>query len=154
MPSYNYICESCKISNLIDSKINKEFIIYVNPECDNPLLEPLIWSEFHKMSETPEIKCPVCEKISSKTFMGVHITSYVRGNCYFDKVGARRDMELHTLENHDPYDYLRQSGEADEMKSKMRKAGKKHVPKEKLAKIKSNPGEIVFNPNCDKFPLK
>jgi len=83
----------------------------------------LIWEVNHPMVESPRIECPVC------THEAVRLISspgsfYFRGYGYLDKTGCKRDMELHKLCKDDPYGYMRQPGEADDLADKFRGYGK------------------------------
>lgn len=86
------------------------------------------------------IECPVCGKKMTKTttFRG-HM--FVSGGGWRDKEGARRDMHKWTLQNKDPYDHMRQSGEVDDMVQRLEKVGKHDSPASEN-KILSN-GEWV-----------
>lgn len=96
MPAYNYLCSKC----------NKVF----EHSC--------------RMSEKPDnIKCK-CGGNAKSTFLGMNMTTYVRGYGYCDKSGCRRDMNLYALQNNDPYAQHRASGEKDYIADTLRKSGK------------------------------
>lgn len=102
MPNYNYECESCGC----------------------------VHDVFHKMSEDPEILCPQCQNACFRT-IGATITHYVRGSGLArDKAGAKRDQNLHTLLNDDPYARYRERGERDDLADRLRKGGR-HNPNTK-----------------------
>jgi predicted nucleic acid-binding Zn ribbon protein len=142
MPVYHYTCdkkeeERCKISNLPEEFFEgKDIGIAVNLESRLNVIDndgnidadisPLVWFVNHGMLEEPDIRCPVCEGKTRKVMCAV--PSYVRGNCYLDVEGCRRDMNIYKLQNDDPYAYMRQPGEKDEMIAKL-KRGNKAKPK-------------------------
>lgn len=96
MPVYNYKCDSCGY----------------------------IHEETHTMSDNPSITCPECNSECHKTLEGMNIAVYTRGYGYCDKSGCKRDMNLHTLMNNDPYAQHRAGGEKDHIADNLRKAGK------------------------------
>jgi predicted nucleic acid-binding Zn ribbon protein len=103
MPTYNYICEHHK------TKDDQDFVFEVN----------------HGMSQKPEVLCPQCKKPCERTWLGMTFQFYFPGNGMVrDKAGARRSMNLHQLENDDPYGYMRQPGEKADLVDKLRKGGK------------------------------
>ena len=88
---------------------------------------PLVWMVDHSMSDSPEIMCPVCSHKATRVINNV-TTFYFRGDGYLDKVGARRDMNLFKLQKDDPYGYMREPGEKDDLMDKLRRGGR-HDPK-------------------------
>ena len=134
MASYNYMCGCCKYSDLDDwgekdpkevlrNLFGKKVCVYAeNEDWDS---SRLVWEEWHSFSENPEIICPNCDSKASRTLLGVKVSFYIRGDGMAkDKQGARRDMHLHKLVNDDPYAYMRESGEADDLAQRLRRAGK------------------------------
>ncbi len=110
MPAYNYMC---------------------NDGCKHPEHEDvdLIWEEFHGINEEVDIRCPLCDKPASKSFVGMNVVHYFRGNCYLDKAGAKRDADLMRMtEGNDPFGEHRESGEASDLIDRLRKKGKKPPP--------------------------
>lgn len=120
MPLYVYRCLSCesKLSEKADSVDQETYDAEV------------LFETSHGMNASEEEKkealtCPRCNVSSAERFYGYdNIISYVRGNGYLDRAGARRDMHKHTLMNNDPYASMRQPGEVDDLKSRLDKAGK------------------------------
>jgi predicted nucleic acid-binding Zn ribbon protein len=130
MPTYHYACDNgCTFQDAVKkrdeiNKKRKDFtVIMVNSE-------RLVWEEKHRMSETPKIKCPVCGKKANRTIEGIKAPLfYFPGNCYLNKDECRRRMDLHKLETgQDPYAYMRQPGEVDQIKKEL-KNPKKSKPK-------------------------
>jgi putative FmdB family regulatory protein len=89
-----------------------------------------IWEVEHGMNETPKLKCPECDsKKLTKLFSAPF--GMVRGNLRWqdmkeDKNFQRdmnRDMQLHTLENHDPYAHMRPDGDKGVIKDRLNKIG-------------------------------
>lgn len=122
MPKYNYKCDKCKISNLNDELIDSLKIWYDHNK-ENVLDQPLVFEVIHGMHETIEITCPICSSKCNKTLYGSNVEGYIKGNGYLDRSGCKRDMNLHTLINNDPYGGMRQSGEVDYIKDNLKKAG-------------------------------
>lgn len=128
MPTYNYCCPQCKITDLL--KTDEEFGLRFYQHKDEN--SPLIWEVKHSIHEKPEVECPLCGAVSSRTFLGVDPVDFrTKGNGYLDTEGCRRDMALYRLTNAgghegagDPYDYLREPGEVDDLADRLRKAGK------------------------------
>jgi hypothetical protein len=122
MPRYNYACQSgCKLSD-VKSELKDVVIIVAKSG-------RLIWEEAHSIKITPSIKCPLCRGAASITLEGVLApVSYIRGYGYLDKAGCRRNMNLHKLTTDDPYAHMRERGEADDLKCRLKK-GKTPVKK-------------------------
>ncbi len=73
--------------------------------------------------------CPRCDGSDcAKTFYGYNNQMYIRGNGYLDKAGCQRDMNLFKLETEDPYGEMRVPGEVEDIKGRLKKAGR-HDPK-------------------------
>jgi hypothetical protein len=126
MANYNYRCtEDCLLKDLPDDK--HDGLILMSTRGGE-----LVWEVSHGMSEEPDIKCPLCGAEAIKTLLGVPFPeAYIRGNCYLDKEGCRRDMDLYKLnKGQDPYAHMRQPGELDDLKNRLRRGGK-HNPKTK-----------------------
>ena len=127
MAIYNYRCTNdCKHDDLEKHKGDIVEDIQIVKGGD------LVWEVKHGMLEDPEIKCPLCGGAAEKTYQGTPTpVSYIRGNGYLDKAGCKRDMDLFKLENNeDPYAGMRQPGEVDHIKDKLRRGGK-HNPNRK-----------------------
>lgn len=123
MATYHYKCtKDCKLRDLPDKY--KEFITIPD--------ELLVWEVEHSMHDDPDIRCPICGEKATRTMIGISMPeAYIRGYGYLDKAGCIRDMNLYKLnQGQDPYGHIRQPGEVDDIKDKLRKAGK-HNPKRK-----------------------
>lgn len=136
---YHYCCKKkdrCKISELPEELLREEsefelairsrsIIIqedgYISPD------SPIVWIVCHGIGEQPEVKCPSCDGESRKVIQKTE--SYLRGNCYLDIKGCKRDMNLYKLQHDDPYGYLRPPGDKDELIKKIQRFGK---PKPKI----------------------
>ena len=126
MPTYNYRCtKECTDKDL--RKAKKE--IKLAGTLMFAKSGELVWEERHPMSKNPKIKCPLCGAKAVKTFLCATMPEhYIRGNGYLDKAGCRRDMDLFKLQKgEDPYGHMRQPGEVDHIKDKLRRGGK-HNP--------------------------
>lgn len=120
MPFYNYAClNGCKTKQL-SKELKQKLCIEKHPK------GILVWTEQHGMNDKPEIKCPVCTGAAERTFHGTNFTEWIRGNCYLNRADAKRQMDLRVLETGDPYGHMRQRGEVDDLKSRLRK---KKTPK-------------------------
>jgi hypothetical protein len=121
MPFYNYTCpKKCKISKL--TKYQKQKLAI-----ERNTKNILIWTEQHGMNSRPYIKCPVCGSSAERTWYGTKQFGYIRGNCYLNKADCKRQMDLNLLETgNDPYGYMRQSGEVDDLKQRLKK---KKIPR-------------------------
>lgn len=74
-------------------------------------------------------RCPRCGSTKCElTLYGTNTHSFIRGYGWRDKEGAKRDMNLYTLANDDPYADYRVPGEVDHIKTELKKKGK-HNPK-------------------------
>ena len=126
MPDYIYRCLDCE-KKFIEDNDGKSSS---QEEYDSKVL----FETVHRMQATDEelkdaLKCPRCGKSKAERFYGYdNVIAYIRGNGFLDRAGAKRDMHLHTLETRDPYAEMRQPGEVDELKSKIKRAGT-HDPK-------------------------
>ena len=135
MAFYHYICENCKLQDVPEDKA-EDLILIENNE------GVLIWEEKHGMLEEPEIRCPSCDNISSKTLLGIEAPiSWTKGNCYLNRADCQKQMDLHKLETgRDPYGYLRQPGEKDHLIDKLKgkvKEKKYYITGSKNEKSKS-----------------
>ena len=133
---YVYSCgkkERCKIVNLPpeffegkleDLYVDLESRLNVLTEDGNIDIEktPLTWFVSHLMRESPTVRCPVCNNKAKKVIQRVQ--SYLRGNCYLDIAGCKKDMNIFKLQNDDPYGHMRQPGEKEDLITKL-KRGKK-----------------------------
>lgn len=126
MPDYIYRCTNCE-RKFVDNQGAKP---WSQDEYDSEVL----FETIHRMQATESelneaLTCPRCGKSEAERFYGYdNVIAYIRGNGFLDKAGARRDMHMHTLETKDPYAEMRQPGEVDELKSKLKRAGT-HDPK-------------------------
>lgn len=141
MPKYIYECLDCE---KLAKENHKDRLIAVGEEFELEfgLYEELVLFETaHSMEPSEEelreaTQCPRCKGHNChKSFNNLNISGYVRGYGWMDKAGAQRDMNLYKLEKDDPYKQHRVAGEADDIATKLRKAGK-HNPKSKYVDIK------------------
>lgn len=89
------------------------------------LSERLTWFVEHGMSEKPLIPCMGACGDTAVLIITNAATFYNRGYGYLDKSGCRRDMNLYKVAyDEDPYGYMRQPGELDDLKTRLRKGGK------------------------------
>lgn len=124
MPVYKYMCEDCSVAK----KINKSDL-YDN---DNEINgyhsngEYLFFKKYTMKDKINNPKCPKCGgRNTRQSFLDNNLVCYIRGDGIVkDVAGARRDMNKHHLLNQDPYGYMRQPGEVDDMLDKMRDAGR------------------------------
>lgn len=106
--------------------------------------EWIIFEVEHGMSEEPEILCPKCKHKCEKAFLEQSNISWTRGYGWLDKRGRKRDMNLHKLENNDPYGHMRESGEAEDLAKRLRNGGRfvslvdKETKKPKPSECKQN----------------
>lgn len=127
MPIYNYECNECRKKK--EEEVSRKLTM-------DEILENCIFETSHAMNPTDEelkeaMICPRCESINTeKTLKFSNAVTYIRGNGYLDKRGCHRDMNLHKLETDDPYKEYRETGEVDDLKAKISRAGK-HDPKPK-----------------------
>jgi len=139
---YYYKCdktECCKISGLPEEFFETETfekaevvpIHRLTKMTEDGLIDsdntPLVWVVEHAMGDDPEIKCPICEG-EATTIINKAPNWYWKGDCYTNKSDCNRQMNLHKLRTNDPYGYMRQPGEVDEMSHNIKK-GKKDKPK-------------------------
>lgn len=138
MPRYNYICNTCKAN----AEVIKGSLL-----TDEELFDEIVFETSHAMNPSTEElaaarECPRCDGVDTTlTYMGVSISSYIRGYGYLDRVGCQRDMNLRKLTDidedtglsTDPYAEMRSIGEVDELKAKLKRGGQHdrkpvHVP--------------------------
>lgn len=138
---YSYRCNEskenrCTVQNWIDAEDKDDEIaieVDFDDEGEPKLEEPLTWEVQHGMTEDPEVRCPLCDQVAYRAIRNL-AAFYFRGNCYLDKDGCQRDMNVYKLRNDDPYGHMRQPGEVDDMISKLKKAGTKKGKIEKTRK--------------------
>lgn len=113
---YNYTCPSnCKIKQL-SKMLQEKLAIEKHPK------GLLVWTEQHGMNDTPCIKCPVCGNVAIRTWHGVSLKGYTKGNCYLNRDDCKRHMDLRLLESgNDPYKHMRQPGETDDLTQRLKK---------------------------------
>jgi hypothetical protein len=133
MPRYIYECLDC-LKKIIDSDPNC-FLPDKTDEIKPELYETLVLFETsHAMEPTKQelaeaLICPRCQGDNCKrSFHGTQIHSYILGYGYCDKAGAKRDMDIYTLKNDDPYKEHRVPGEVEEIENRIKKSAK---PKQK-----------------------
>lgn len=117
MPTYHYKCNGdCKS----DSPVPDGTAIVITKSGS------LIWEVRHGMTETPEIKCPSCSGVASRTLEGIGFPiHFIKGNCYLNREECRRQMDIHKLESgDDPYGHMRQPGEVDQIKQDLKNHNK------------------------------
>lgn len=127
MPRYDYACDDCekaakkRLKRDLTSEEYDEMVLFETSHAMNPTKKELLEAT----------TCPRCGGTNCQRSMkNSNIISYVKGNGFLDKDGARRDMNLYHLTQDDPYAEYRQPGEVDEMKTKLQRAGK-HNPNTK-----------------------
>jgi hypothetical protein len=89
------------------------------------LTERLSWFVEHSMHEEMHMPCMgECGGEAVRIITNA-ATFYNKGYGYLDKSGCRRDMNLYKVAyDEDPYGYMRQPGELDDLKGRLRKGGK------------------------------
>jgi len=133
MPRYNYICHRC------EKKVSAEFKGEIPAEVFE---ERVLFETSHSMNPTPEelAKAVICPRCKSKkctlTVYGTNTHGYIKGYGWADRQGITRDMNLHKLQNDDPYAQYRESGEADHIENELKKKGR-HDPKTKYFRTSS-----------------
>ena len=71
--------------------------------------------------EAAQQSCPNCGSEDCRKLLGF-ASSYIRGNGYLDKNGAKNDINLSLLTTgNDPYAKYRMPGESNELANKLRK---------------------------------
>ncbi len=133
MPNYFYECLDCK------AKLERELgrTAFAADEYEELVLFETAHSYTPTAAELAEaLVCPRCDSTNAvKTYYGYKVLSYIRGNGYLDRAGCHRDMNLHQLTGTDdkgqpldPYDHMRQPGEVEDLKVRLKRAGQ-HDPK-------------------------
>lgn len=118
MPHYFYQSE-CTVEDYIASDVDG-LHLYIDPNTENYLLEPLVWQEFHYMSELPDtMPCPVTGKPCTRR--PIRVNFLIKGDFLKDAKQSKILSNIYRLENDDPYEQYRPSGEADEKITKWRK---------------------------------
>jgi putative FmdB family regulatory protein len=102
MPIYDYKCGKCSTEK-----------------------RAFIFEAQRGMTEKIKIKCPKCGSVDTEQHFGMVPMFYVKGYGWLDKKGRRRDMNLHKLQNDDPYAKYRVPGEKDDLVHRLKKGGKR-----------------------------
>lgn len=124
MARYNYECLDCRKT----AESIKCGTLSADEEWE------IIYETSHPMEPSAEdlkkaLVCPRCHGGNAvKTMRGCDIIHYVRGNGYLDKSGCYRDMNLHKLATDDPYADMRQPGEVEDLKVRLKRSGQ-HNPR-------------------------
>ncbi len=128
MPRYHYACLDCQAKAIAENP-DKIHHPRGEPELYLDLYESLVLFETsHSMNPTEEelaeaVICPRCQSTNcEKTLHGYQVHSYTLGYGYCDKAGAKRDMDIYTLKNDDPYKEHRVEGEVEEIENRIRKS--------------------------------
>jgi hypothetical protein len=132
---YIYTCDEekrCMISDLPKEYFKGEMDIQIdfdskfNVKTEDGKIDaeasPLTWVVSHGIQEDPEISCLNCSGKTRKVIRSVN--SYFKGNCYLDIASCKREMNIHKLQNDDPYGHMRQPGEKDDLISKLKRGNK------------------------------
>jgi hypothetical protein len=130
MPQYNYICKDCV--DAAEKKLGRELTE------DEQVV--LLFETSHAMFPTVEealkaTQCPLCDGHNTKiTLLEVTQHTLIRGGNWQEfraknASALRRDMALHQLQDGDPYGYMRQPGEKDDLAHRLRTGGKKQTDK-------------------------
>jgi len=120
MPNYLYICNTC------EEKATEE---KGKPLTHSEELD-VIFETYYSINAPGDViegatVCPRCNgKDTAQAFHHNSYSGYVRGDGYLDKEGARRDMNVYTLQNNDPYAPMREPGEVDHKIVEFKNAGK------------------------------
>lgn len=129
MPNYYYSCDVCAS----EATVVKGAALTHEEE-----MAASVFETSHTMNPTKKelheaLECPRCNGHEATRFYGgdINIIGYVRGRCYSDKRGLGRDRDTFKLstsdpdtgESNDPYHEHRQSGEVDDLKNQLKKAG-------------------------------
>jgi hypothetical protein len=120
MASFYIACEDCQQKLL--SELDRE------PTQDE-YEASVLFETSHSFNPTDEelaeaMTCPRCQgQNCTKTYLGYQVRGYIRGNGYLDRAGVSRDMNLCKLTQDDPYAEYRQSGEVDDLKTKLQRGG-------------------------------
>jgi hypothetical protein len=125
---YDYACKDC-LDKLVESVGDREIT-------DQEYQDLVLFETTHSLFPTDEelklaTTCPRCGGNNcTKSLQNSQVISYIRGNGYLDKAGAKRDMNKFKVQQEDPYAQYRQPGEVDEIVNNLNKAGK-HNPNTK-----------------------
>lgn len=108
--------DPCKLEQL-SAELREKLCLPEIPHPDGIL----VWTEKRGLHDTPEYKCQVCGGKAVVSPYGVDVTGYIRGNCYLNRGDAKKQMDVRLLETgSDPYAGMRQPGEVDHLKNKLR----------------------------------
>lgn len=124
---YDYYCENgCTLKDYSKSKADG-YTLTVKEDSKKVNEEPLVWEMSHGMNETPEVKCPACKGPAAKSLMFSSANWHIKGNWALDKAGCRREMHIHKLNtpSENPYDQHYEPGEREDIKHRLRKAGRR-----------------------------
>lgn len=127
MPLYNYACLDCE--RKAAKQLKRELTI---SEYESLVLFETSHGYTPSAQELKEAtECPRCHGHNcERSYHGSNVLSYIRGNGWLDHVGVRRDLNMHTLTQDDPYAQYREPGEVEHLKTKIKRAGQ-HDPKTK-----------------------
>lgn len=124
MPTYHYRSEpAIKLKDVDVDKLKGYELFIENPDDFGD--SRLIWIVTHSMFGATEVKCPITGQPAIKTILGCEPTFYFKGEGLVrDKAGAYRDMNLHRLQQDDPYGHMRERGEKDDLIHRLKNGGK------------------------------
>ncbi len=131
MADFYAACNDCEAKLLKKLKRKKRTEPTQEEYEEGVLFETTLPFEPTPEQTTEAMTCPRCQGCNTvRTYYGYNTTGYIRGNGYLDRAGCHRDMNLHRLTTDDPYAQYRVTGEVDDMKIKLKRAGQ-HNPKTK-----------------------
>lgn len=122
---YNYGCLDCH------DKLQKAKGGPLTSEEGQQVVFDVRHGMFPTKKELDVICCPRCKsKNVTKWLSGYDVVGYVSGNGFLDKAGCRREMAVHSLtrkdadtgESLDPYGYMRENGEAEDLAIRIKKS--------------------------------
>lgn len=124
---YYYICDDC-LKEAADGDVKS-----LNVDEYNYICGELTFEVEHSSSDVISLKCELCGGSNIRKLM-TPPTTYVRGDGYKDKIGAKRDRDLHLMLSNDPYASSRKPGDKLDIINKLRR-GKEHNKRAKTIKL-------------------
>jgi len=119
---HDYLCNKCV------AKAAKECGRELTDEEEMELVYEVQYGfDATKKQKKKAAKCPVCKSVDVRKVYNSLPEVRIKNSLpwwEFKKKNAaamKREMTLHRLEQHDPYAHMRQSGEVDDIKDKLRK---------------------------------
>lgn len=117
MPRYNYECEKCKLSDLLNNIDEIDDNITLMIDVKKTKNQVLVWEVIKNITDDSDILCPVCGKRALQTYRNIDSIpgAIIKGRVYENRLVNRLHSDKAILHENDPYKGWRQPGETEQI---------------------------------------